>query len=497
MDNFFNTSIYNIMIQAVNILAMLFQGYCLQNLYGSFLESRLKSRRQTGCIIIVGWVLLKLILSYFFPSNYDSVKTFAKLIFLMGVLIAVAVFLYQGAVALKLYLSVTFMAFAEISFFLAYMILILGNHIFSFWSWCINQGYIISPVLAQTVFEITSFVLQVLVYVAFSVLTYFLIIILKNKYQKKNYIMQKTELMFILTSSMTGLLLCIFLRMIIVTVEQGIPVLLYDRYPLLVVVIPAVLTLSLLSILYGVKLFQDMVVLNQEKQRRVIMEQQIKGLQNHVNEMERVYSGIRGMRHDIKNQMAVVMQLVEQIKNKEDISTEWNRYLLELNRSIDRLELQFRTGNVVADAILNMKFHEAKSKMENIRIEVDNLIFPKDLKIESYDLAVILCNALDNAIEACEKMSFDEERFLCASSFQNGKMFFLKFENSFSGKIKIEKGAEFPTTGKKDKELHGIGFYNMKLSVQKYYGALDWEIEGEVFQLTVMMQNKEATTELK
>ena len=497
MDNFFNTSIYNIMIQAVNILAMLFQGYCLQNLYGSFLESRLKSRRQTGCIIIVGWVLLKLILSYFFPSNYDSVKTFAKLIFLMGVLIAVAVFLYQGAVALKLYLSVTFMAFAEISFFLAYMILILGNHIFSFWSWCINQGYIISPVLAQTVFEITSFVLQVLVYVAFSVLTYFLIIILKNKYQKKNYIMQKTELMFILTPSMTGLLLCIFLRMIIVTVEQGIPVLLYDRYPLLVVVIPAVLTLSLLSILYGVKLFQDMVVLNQEKQRRVIMEQQIKGLQNHVNEMERVYSGIRGMRHDIKNQMAVVMQLVEQIKNKEDISTEWNRYLLELNRSIDRLELQFRTGNVVADAILNMKFHEAKSKMENIRIEVDNLIFPKDLKIESYDLAVILCNALDNAIEACEKMSFDEERFLCASSFQNGKMFFLKFENSFSGKIKIEKGAEFPTTGKKNKELHGIGFYNMKLSVQKYYGALDWVIEGEVFQLTVMMQNKEATTELK
>lgn len=497
MDNFFNTSIYNIMIQAVNILAMLFQGYCLQNLYGSFLERRLKSRRQTGCIIIVGWVLLKLILSYFFPSNYDSVKTFAKLVFLMGVLIAVAVFLYQGAVALKLYLSVTFMAFAEISFFLAYMILILGNHIFSFWSWCINQGYITSPVLAQTVFEITSFVLQVLVYVAFSVLTYFLIIILKNKYQKKNYIMQKIELMFILTPSMTGLLLCIFLRMIIVTVEQGIPVLLYDRYPLLVVVIPAVLTLSLLSILYGVKLFQDMVVLNQEKQRRVIMEQQIKGLQNHVNEMERVYSGIRGMRHDIKNQMAVVMQLVEQIKNKEDISTEWNRYLLELNRSIDRLELQFRTGNVVADAILNMKFHEAKSKMENIRIEVDNLIFPKDLKIESYDLAVILCNALDNAIEACEKMSFDEERFLCASSFQNGKMFFLKFENSFSGKIKIEKGAEFPTTGKKDKELHGIGFYNMKLSVQKYYGALDWEIEGEVFQLTVMMQNKEATTELK
>ena len=492
MDNFLNTNIYHIMIQAVNILAMLFQGYCLQNLYGSFFESRLKSRRQTGCIITVGWALLKLILSSFFPSNYDSVKTFAKLVFLMGVLIAAAVFFYQGAAALKLYLSVTFMAFAEISFFLAYMILILGNHIFSFWAWCINQGYIISQSSAKIIFEVTAFTLQTLVYLGFSILTCFLVAILKKKYQKKNYIMQKTELMFVLTPSMTGLFICIFLRMIIVTVEQGIPVLLYDRYPLLVVVIPSILILSLLSILYGVKLFQDMIVLNQERQRRITMEQQIKGLQNHVSEMERVYSGIRGMRHDIKNQIAVVMQLVSQMKDKESISAEWNDYILELNHSIDRLEFRFRTGNVVADAILNMKFHEAKSKIENIKIEVDNLIFPKNLKIESYDLAVILCNALDNAIEACEKMPFDSEKFIYAASFQKGKIFFLKFENSFCGNIRREKDEEFPVTGKKDKELHGIGFYNMKLSIQKYYGALDWDIKGRVFQLTVMMENKEA-----
>ena len=142
MDNLLNTNIYNIMIQTVNILAMLFQGYCLQSLYGNFLESKLKSRQKTGCIITVGWALLKLILSYFFPSNYDSVKTFAKLVFLMGILILAAVFLYQGTMVLKLYLSVTFMAFSEISFFLAYMILILGNRIFSFWTWCINLSLI-------------------------------------------------------------------------------------------------------------------------------------------------------------------------------------------------------------------------------------------------------------------------------------------------------------------------------------------------------------------
>jgi len=488
LDNTLN----NMMIQIVNILAMLFQGYCLQNLYGSFLEPKFGGSRRTGCLLTVGWALLKLLLGYVLPSNYDSVKIFAKLVFLTGALVLSAVLLYQGMAALKLYLAVTFMAFTEISFFLAYMILILGNHIFSFWAWCINQGYITSLSLAETIFGITSFALQALVYLALSGLTWLLVKILKQKYQRKDYYMQKTELMFILTPSMTALLICVFLRMIIVTSNQGIPVILYDRYPLLTVVVPAILLLSLLSVLYGVKLFQDMIVLNQERQSRIIMEQQVKGLQNHVSEMERVYSGIRGMKHDIKNQMTVVMQLVGQVKDKEDISAEWSAYLEELNRSIDRLGLQFQTGNAIADAILNMKLHEAKSKMKDIKIDAECLIFPKNLKIQGYDLAVILCNALDNAIEACEKLPCGAKRFIRIKSFQKGRMFFLEFENSFSGKIQQKKDSEFPVTAKENKELHGIGFYNMKSSVQKYCGALDWEIKGEVFQLTVMMQNKEA-----
>ena len=155
-----NNTLYNIMIQIVNILAMLFQGYCLQNLYGSFLKPKFKNRRRTGWFLAGCWAALKLLLGYFFPSNYDSAKTVAKLIFLTGVLILSAIFLYYGEAALKLYLSVTFMAFIEISFFLAYMILILGNHIFSFWAWCINKGYIISPSLAETIFFITSGLLK-------------------------------------------------------------------------------------------------------------------------------------------------------------------------------------------------------------------------------------------------------------------------------------------------------------------------------------------------
>ena len=63
-------------------------------------------------------------------------------------------------------------------------------------------------------------------------------------------------------------MLCVLLRVIIVTVEDGIPKILYDRYPVLAVLIPAILLLSLLSILQGVKLFQDMVYWNRERSGR-------------------------------------------------------------------------------------------------------------------------------------------------------------------------------------------------------------------------------------
>ena len=64
-----------------------------------------------------------------------------------------------------------------------------------------------------------------------------------------------------------------------------------------------------------------------------------------MGEMERVYSGIRGMRHDMKNTISVIMQLAA---GKED---GLQVYLEELTRTMDRLEFRFKTGNTVVDVL--------------------------------------------------------------------------------------------------------------------------------------------------
>ena len=78
---------------------------------------------------------------------------------------------------------------------------------------------------------------------------------------------------------------------------------------MLLIILPAILLLSLLSILYGVKLFQDMIYRNKEKSERIILKNQVRSMQEHMEEMERIYSEIRGIKHDMKNTLAVIQQL--------------------------------------------------------------------------------------------------------------------------------------------------------------------------------------------
>ena len=50
-------------------------------------------------------------------------------------------------------------------------------------------------------------------------------------------------------------------------------------------VVPAILLLALFSIIYSVKIFQDLVSLNKEKSDRLILEKQIHNLQEHIEEI--------------------------------------------------------------------------------------------------------------------------------------------------------------------------------------------------------------------
>ena len=481
---------YDVINVCLDVIVALGQGYCLQYFLGSFLEGREKDRRINGLLVMVVYGVLRLGINFILPADNESIRTVGKITLMFVIIVLLALLFYKGVQAITAFLAITFMAVSEITFFLSYMLMQIGGNLFDFWVWLMEKGYIASAETLEWLVQITAAVLQIFFYGIFIVLLYFALRKITESFRDKDYRVQRTELYFLLVPGLVGLLICVLLRTIMITIENDVPKLLYDRYPILSIIVPAILILSLLSILYVVKTFQNMIVLNREKNSRIILEKQIGSMQEHMEEMEHIYSGMRSMKHDMKNTLAVIMQLAG--KEEEELQT----YLAELNQNFDRLEFQFKTGNTVVDTLLNMKYHEAIRTIPDIRIDAERLLFSDEMHIQSYDIGVMIGNALDNAIEACRRLKKEDpeaETFIRISTFKKGKMIFIEVENSFNGKVVKKKQSEFPVTDKTDKRAHGIGFLNIKHTAEKYHGAVDWSVDGKVFILSVMMKDERRT----
>ncbi len=471
---------------------VLFQGYCLQYFLGSFLESRWKGRWNSLCMAVLyaaGLYGLSRVFHQDSVLRYDGYwETVWKMTLSLCILFVLAMCFYKALRPVSAFLVITFQAVADISRYVTVILLSkMGDSVVDIWNWCVERGIITSDRALMLTLNGSILAVQILQYLVIALLFYVSLRKIVRDFKEKDYEIHRTELLFLLTPSAAGLFVCLLLRIIMVTLEDKVPKMLYDRYPILTIVLPAILLLSLLSILYGVKLFQDMVYRNKAKSERVILKNQVKNMQEHMEEMERIYSEIRGMKHDMKNTLAVILQLSMEEKG------ELQEYLADLNQTFDRLDMRFRTGNTVADTLLNMKYHEAVRLVPDLEMDTDRLVFPQDMEIHSYDIGIILGNAVDNAVQACQKLKEKEpeaEVFIRFVTLQKGNLLVLKVENSFDGKLVRRPREEFPMTDKSDKENHGMGLANIKNTVEKYHGAMDYMVKGRVFILSMMMKNE-------
>lgn len=471
------------------VLAVL-QGCCLKYFYDSFLEPRFHFRC-AGYLMTVLWTICKVLFDLTFQSSGNGVMKIGKLIVMYVFLLFLAWLFYRGKSRIAVFLSVEFLAVNDIALFLAYTFQQAGGYLFDLWDWCIGQGYLPSGEAVIAAAHRAVVLMMIVVCAVFFLILYVSLRKIVRSYQEKEYFVCKEELIFLILPGAAAVCICELLSIIMVTVEDNVPSTLYSKYPVLLLLIPAVLLLLLLSTIYAVKIFQNIIRLNRERNGRIRMEQQIAGMQEHMEEMEHMHSGIRSIKHDMKNILSIIVSLAAENGKKEDSSLQ--AYLSELNRTMDRLELKFKTGNAVADILLNRKYHEALRSIPDIRIRAEELLFPDTLLIQSYDIGVILGNALDNAVEACRKLKEKEpaaDTFIRLYSFQRGKMFFLEIENSFDGTVLRSQQAEFPATDKADRETHGMGFANMKNAAEKYHGAVDWDVNGRVFTVSVMLRNE-------
>ena len=286
-----------------------------------------------------------------------------------------------------------------------------------------------------------------------------------------------------------ALCISITIKMMIISVENGMTVIIFDTIPATKFWIPIICVLLLSTIVASVILFQKLVQYNEETGKRAILENQVRQMQKEIIEIQDIYTDMRGLRHDMRSHIVNISLLVKNMAGS--VNEEIERYIGKMEETVSKLDFTYQTGNPITDIIIHQKWQEAEKKQ--IQFKVD-FAYPSNLLIDIYDIAVILNNALENAIEACRKTGGNKQIRLY--SYVKGSLFFIEVENDFAGNIVVEKESGLPVSSKENGKLHGIGISNIQRCAKKYKGDIDIEIfdtDGrKKFSLTVMMNGKPA-----
>ena len=168
-------------------------------------------------------------------------------------------------------------------------------------------------------------------------------------------------------------------------------------------------------------------------------------IETHYREVENMYRQIRGWRHDYRNHI----QMMKVLAANGDMDA-LKAYLDELDTDLNTVDTVVKTGNPMADAILNSKISLARSR--NIPTQVDAHI-PVKLKMSELDLCCIIGNLFDNAMEASMALP-EEKRMIRVYMDMKGTQLYISFTNFTAAKKLSKVGKGFRTS---KGEGHGFG----------------------------------------
>ncbi len=198
-------------------------------------------------------------------------------------------------------------------------------------------------------------------------------------------------------------------------------------------------------------------------------------IETHYQEVENMYRQIRGWRHDYRNHIQT-MKVLAANGDLEGL----RGYLDELDTDLSTVDTVVKTGNSMADAILNSKISLAKAKQ--IPVHVDARI-PVQLKMSELDLCCILGNLFDNAIEASLALP-QEQRLIRVYMDMKNTQLYISFTN-FTAAKKLKKTGGRYLSAKGDG--HGFGLVRIDNIVKRLDGYLSRNSEDGAFTTEILI----------
>lgn len=223
-------------------------------------------------------------------------------------------------------------------------------------------------------------------------------------------------------------------------------------------------------------LLNNIIQANEIKQKQSRMETQFMFQEKKYEQTSMSFKSISGILHDTNKHLVYLRECV--------IQKDYSEAIEYIDKAINNLSDSYKrinTGHLVIDALVSNAYNNAEIK--NINFRTDIKIDKSKINIERYDLSVVLGNLLDNAIEACTKISNIDDRFIKVNIFTNETALVINILNSAVGENAFTKFK----SDKSNKILHGYGLSNVNLIAEKYGGSFITERKESKFEATVIL----------
>ncbi|HHU89597.1 MAG TPA: GHKL domain-containing protein [Clostridiaceae bacterium] len=433
--------IHNVAWYFIEAFTSMFEIIIIYTFLDGFLEKKEVSRVERITVFIIAFIQLFIVSSFLYNIPNALIVNFLLVSILLSKM------LFKGRFNTHIFTCVLLLAILVVTELASVCVLVFSLNLEAE----IFRSDALFKLITVTIKNILSFVAVKIIYV-----------------YKKSYVTETSRIYFILLLAIPVISIVVAMIILDLVLKYRIT----DTFFVLIAYIGLMYVNAIVFSIY------EMIMRQLEKNYNYrIIEKQLELQLNHYNKLAENREVLSEVIHDFKNHLNCIYNLYKYDKNNE-----LGNYIKNLINLTDTEKI-IDTGNPVIDAVLSEKVVIA-DKM-GIKFERE-LYLPSNIKIKHTDLCIVLGNSLDNAIEACKRITDSSMAKEIKLSMNYRDKYIIIVITNTCDKPPVRSG-RFYKSSKPSPELHGIGLQSIERTVKKYNGNMVIKYDKNMFELEIVM----------
>ena len=210
------------------------------------------------------------------------------------------------------------------------------------------------------------------------------------------------------------------------------------------------------------------------KQSQKVLESQLIQSVREIDALRESQNTARQYRHDLRHHLQYLSACIQNGQQQHALD-----YIAGICQQIEHQKVQAYCENEAANLILSA--FVSRAEKNGVAINIQGAL-PAAIKISDSDLCVLLSNALENALHACQALDETQTAAIDVQFYEKSGKLFLQVTNPYAGQIRFENN--IPVSHEPG---HGIGVQSICTIVQRYGGIYTFTAENRKFTLRLSL----------